>query len=392
MKVALIGAFDRNNYGDILMPIVFKKYFDNKFKDANIEFDFYGLSKSKMEYTKGYNTKALKDIEKDEYEATIIVGGEVLATPYSAMYLNLQKNNVIIFIYKVWNKLLHDSFNSFTKKRLGGKFDKPWILKRECLNTKKIVYNTVGGSDYIGSKSLNESLKDADYISVRDEKTYENMIKIGLKSNLSLYPDSVVALSEVIKDKDIEENLTREVKENVNNIKNYIVVQINRHIGKNIYKQIVAQIEELYNKYKISCVLLPIGYAQGHEDHKILRKILKKVKTPIYMPEFNNVYDTIYIIRKSQLYCGTSLHGAITAISYEIPHIALTNKINKLNNFLNTWDSTPIKYTDVSEMSENIFKILQLKETNTKVKNAKNKAINLAKENYSNIYNIIING
>ena len=48
---------------------------------------------------------------------------------------------------------------------------------------------------------------------------------------------------------------------------------------------------------------------------------------PIY---FVNIFDSgIYLIKNAKIFIGTSLHGLITSISYEIPHMAFTNKIKK---------------------------------------------------------------
>ncbi|MGY0202722.1 polysaccharide pyruvyl transferase family protein, partial [Acinetobacter soli] len=42
----------------------------------------------------------------------------------------------------------------------------------------------------------------------------------------------------------------------------------------------------------------------------------------IFLPESNTIFDTAYYIANSSGYTGTSLHGAITAIAYEVPHAA----------------------------------------------------------------------
>ena len=41
MKIALVGAFDRNNYGDILMPIILEMRLNQVLND--ISFEYFGL-------------------------------------------------------------------------------------------------------------------------------------------------------------------------------------------------------------------------------------------------------------------------------------------------------------------------------------------------------------
>src|SRR5690606_35478242 len=38
------------------------------------------------------------------------------------------------------------------------------------------------------------------------------------------------------------------------------------------------------------------------------------------------------------VFAGTSLHGAITALSYTVPHFAISSSDRKVHAFLDTWD------------------------------------------------------
>ena len=44
------------------------------------------------------------------------------------------------------------------------------------------------------------------------------------------------------------------------------------------------------------------------------------------------------IIKNSKCYCGTSLHGLITAIAFSVPRVGLLPKLRKQVNYMNTWD------------------------------------------------------
>ena len=43
----------------------------------------------------------------------------------------------------------------------------------------------------------------------------------------------------------------------------------------------------------------------------------------------------MYLIANSKAYIGTSLHGAITSMSYAVPHVGLI--VEKLDAYLHTW-------------------------------------------------------
>lgn len=386
MKIGLIGAFDRNNYGDVLMPILLKKRIEKDLKD--VDFYYYGLVSSNMEYIKGLNTESLLNIynKSNKYDALIIVGGQVLNSKYTNMYLNLQNNYVYITIFKILYKINPSLSEKICRKKLNGQEINPWIIDKDKVNTKYLIYNTVGGKEEIKSNEIKNIIAKFDYISLREESSYKKMTKINPKSKL--YPDSVVLLSEILNDDDFYKNVRKELIESLKKIGNYFVFQSKNSISKKNINEIVSEIEKIYYESNISCVLLPIGYAQGHEDQKVLKKIYNKLKTPSLFSS-NNIYETAYIIKNSKMYVGTSLHGAITAISYNVPHIALTNKIQKLNEFLKTWNTTPIIYTDFKNISHSVNKILTNDDAINMLQKARKKMIKESNDNYFNILKIL---
>ena len=155
---------------------------------------------------------------------------------------------------------------------------------------------------------------------------------------------------------------------------------------------LTEEILKIEDKYDVKCILLPIGYAQGHEDTVPLSMINHKInnKKTVYF-DYNNIYETLYILKNATLYIGTSLHGAITAISYGIPHFALTNKIKKLVDFLETWGTTDIIYSDVDKISDNYEEIAQnYIDFKRKVETERKKMIKLVDENFKKINQIIL--
>ncbi len=388
-KIGLVGAFDRNNYGDVLMPIIFEEYM--KKREPDFKFDYFGLADSNMQKIKGVNTKALYRINEEnmKFDFIVIVGGEVLTSQYSNMYLNLQNNNKTIFfgnLFKIFSKKL---FNQYAKKKLHGQEIYPWIIGDNTVGNAKIIYNTVGGKNCKSIQPNIDNFNRASYISVRELETYKKLESMNLTTELQLYPDSVVSVSDIITEKKLNENVTDNLVKEVSNFGKYFVFQCKNAIGKKYVNQIVKEIEKIFMQYNIGCVFLPIGYAQGHEDNIILKKIYDKVKTKKLLIDQNTIYDTIYVIKNADLFCGTSLHGIITSISYQIPHFALTNNIEKQIDFIKTWKTSEICYTEIKDLSENFGKLYE-SETNKQImKEARKNLINLANENFEKIYSIL---
>ena len=395
MKIALVGAFDRYNYGDILMPIIMRNQIIDNLNIKNMEFSYYGLFESDMSKCKGYSTQALSKLKNKDVDVIIFVGGEILTSRYTGMYLNTLNNKLKIFYFKSMRRL----FNSFTenicRKKTGLDYLKPWIPNKNDFKTKKIIYNTVGGDLFFGTDNENvtsviDNINSFDYISIRESQTY-NAVK-SIRKDIFLFPDSVVSISKYISEQEIEKNISKSKKDFIDGFGKYFVLQVNKIIGLKNIESLTEEILKIEDKYDVKCILLPIGYAQGHEDTVPLSMINHKInnKKTVYF-DYNNIYETLYILKNATLYIGTSLHGAITAISYGIPHFALTNKIKKLVDFLETWGTTDIIYSDVDKISDNYEEIAQnYIDFKRKVETERKKMIKLVDENFKKINQIIL--
>ena len=230
-------------------------------------------------------------------------------------------------------------------------------------------------------------VKKFDYVSLRDKKSFDSIFKMNSKAKL--YPDSVSYLSVVWPNSKLEKKVSKKIKNDLKNIGKYFVIQVKKNRGKYFWKDLTRQIEDIYYKLNLTCVLLPIGYAQGHEDQIILQKIKKQLSTKAILIEENSIFDTAFVISNSCAYIGTSLHGIITSISYSTPHMALTDTIVKQIDFLNTWKTTPIISTNVENLCFNLCKLLNENKTYKVLENSRAEILKEAKNNFDNIYNLI---
>jgi hypothetical protein len=383
-RIALIGAFDRNNYGDVFMPIILEEVLGE-----NYSFDYYALKDFDLTDVGGKKGRSLKKISDYSYDASIIVGGEVLSASYSGMIKNIEDNTLILFFYRVLNKLFPLSFEKLAKKILNGETINPWVYCRKRLSTDKIIYNTVGGRGIKFDKAYIDDLKESNFISVRDEQTKLELSKNGIRS--FLYPDSVSIISRVFPKEKVEKIVTSELREKVKMAGNYFVFQINKSTGRNNIEELAFQIDQIVKETNLSCILLPIGYAQGHEDFVPLKKIKELSKSEkVFFFEEKNIYSILFILANSSLYVGTSLHGAITSMSYAIPHMALTNSITKLTDYIKTWKSSPIIYTSIGDLNENVKKLFFDMDYRNDIKEISSRVVKLSEENFSKISEVIM--
>ncbi|WP_448563820.1 polysaccharide pyruvyl transferase family protein [Thalassotalea ganghwensis] len=356
-KIVLFGAFDRYNYGDNLMPILFQKYVERYAPHLldKFEFEYVAISHSNLERYSCQPTKAIDLISDTLPEGSVIVviGGEVLCCKSSSLFLHMQNNQLHHFILKVFRKLAPRAFSWYSSRCYSTAWEFPFIPSPEFFTQgTKVVFNTVGGDfsnvSPVELKEVKARLARAEYVSVRDTRTYGNITSIGLTAHLA--PDSAYIMADLLSKDCLKSMVGAEL---INQLSlNYFVFQgAPNKIGSSV-DECINQINNLakYSDHKV--VLLPIGYASGHDDYRLLNKIHKALPDVTIMLNELTLWEIMYVIANSQAYFGTSLHGAITAMSYGLPHFGINPKVIKLDAFLRDWSIEPFnRCYSISELS-----------------------------------------
>lgn len=405
MRIGILSAGDRNNYGDILFPIIFQKYFENV---AKIEFENYGIVEADLEYFGGFKSRKIFDISKKEIDIIVVSGGETLAASWTNILLSYERKEYINFLLRVIRKIFGlkgDIFNrniilklNKEKRKIFEKYSMPFDIPKDILKKEvKIIYNSIGGSgiDSLPKGYQNEIKKvlaSADYISVRDKKTKQNLENLEINMPVKSYPDSAMLMSEIFMKESLKKLVSTYFKVNYFQIldqKEYITFQIAEYYAKGKIEKIVEELEKIYKNRKIKIVLLPIGLAAYHSDQIPLKEIYKKLKGKIDIVyiDAKNIYDIMYVLANTSLYIGTSLHGAITAFSFGQRHVALTNRVSKLREFLKTW-SLGDEYVEIENISSNLD--LYLSQDIKEIKRKSEVARKKVKENYEQIRKIML--
>lgn len=371
-KIALFGAYDRYNYGDLLFPLIFRKFLEDKYPFLLDKIEYFSLTSKDLSKYGGIKTKSLEAFQKsmNEFGFIVVLGGQIFGSRWSNLYFHNMKNYSQMFFYRVLKKLKILNEEYF-KKLFNSKFEYPYIFTNNELNNNiKVFYNAVGGNP--GNRELIKKIDGSYYLSVRDNYTK------SIFENARLYPDSAILMS------DFFTNINHNIRKCIREMNfNYIGLQINYSVFKQNKKQIFKSIDEIYKRYGMKIVLINIGYAPLHDDfksHKILNKAFPN-KTILF--EDTNIFEIMYLIKNSQIFLGTSLHGNITAMSYNVPHLGF-EKINKLKYFLKTWENNEISSTfDFFNIIEKIDKYLNL--DRAKLKQNTDSLKKLAYENLNNI-------
>lgn len=343
MKIALIAACDRNNYGDILLPYITKRFIMSQVSaDKKIYFDYFALSHADLTSVGGKITEPLFEMD-DKYEAIIVSGGEVMSARYWNMLMNLElvgaKRVCRLFNHRFESRLRE----MVARMILNGKSIMPWIVSDRF--SCPIFYNSVSGYQAISNKRGRKAWEDcifkAALFSVRDEKCLMAIKEDNSSLDVQLVPDTAILMDSLFSSNELNEKMSKDNKKIFDTIDSYYVIQCNYRYGKDLADDIVDAINLIFEETSIMCVLLPIGRAKGHEDQLILKTIKDRLDNDrCVLVANNNIYETMNIIKKSICFIGTSLHGIVTASAYEVPHTLLTHKAEKTYSYMCTWEST----------------------------------------------------
>ena len=358
MHTALWGAFDRFNYGDLLFPIVTERALAQLGYTDNIA--AFGLKQSDLRLYDARPTGSLADLRAARVSNIIVAGGEVLGTRWFNMHLHIS-TPPLTYILKGLRKVFGlDVADQVSRVLLNVRdYPLPWLLPATAFaGAPQLVYNAVGGGSNIvklphATKAyLVETLKCAAYVSVRDRYTQTVLADLGVTAQLA--PDSAALMAHCsdLMASDAAHALTHEP---------YVAFQVSKHHAHARYAELAHALDALQKHTGHNILLLPIGRAPAHEDHLALEHIRNLMHTPALMPAGDSsISDIMHLIAHAQVFIGSSLHGAITAMAFAVPHVALSG-VPKLTRYLETWDipeqQTPV---ETSDMLTRVDEVLQV--------------------------------
>jgi len=350
--IYLYGAYDRYNFGDNLMPIVIKMFISKFHPELCDRLRFISLSESDLTR---YDCKRTLSIDKilpgmSENDVIIVVGGEVLGSSIGTLYTHVQKSKLFTTILRKMNKYLPFVVNSIAKKHFSLEWQFPYTprlsLKNKSSFCGKVIYNTVGGNCPISSCN---DLSAASYISVRDERTFSGLRDKGIQAEL--IPDSVLLISRLLHRDKIVDFIKSDAIRWLEKEK-YIVVQVCPYkapCSPKVLSDVLRDFKRVHPD--VSIILLPIGYASGHDDYLYMKEVNKIMPDDTVLLFELTIYEIIYVLAHSMCFFGTSLHGVIVSMSYGVPYFSINERIVKISSFIKTWSiptlDKPIMYNDI---------------------------------------------
>ncbi|WP_418320794.1 polysaccharide pyruvyl transferase family protein [Piscinibacter sakaiensis] len=371
--ISLYGAYDRLNYGDILFPLVINFYLKQRGFAGDLR--FYAPTRSDLRTYGGVQTRSARDLRLDARTLAdagrpgvlIVAGGEVLSATWGGFIASLLPNDFLGRVERVARRLIGDKPFAHLYARL---FDfpslLPFVISDDDFPSQKVAYNAVGGSHLskVDTFVRNESfrrLAKVSYLSVRDNKT-KSILQRHLDREVFLSPDCAMIISDMYPLSELESHVSGAVKLALDHHRPYVCFQSAAEAAAGHEDIIESQISAVSKTFGIRCIFFDIGKAAAHSDQVLVERLSTRKRLGEYAQYVTceNIFDVMAIIGNASVYCGTSLHGAITAISYDKPVVGLCpSQVLKLAEFLKTWGrSSSYRLAEYENLAQALCELL----------------------------------
>ena len=312
-RVAHVGAFDIENYGDLLFADVVEKQLRKRIDIDEIV--YFAPNSCTMPNTKRkvYSLLNLDQMASTEnFDAIIIGGGDFIHLKKVPMFLPH-----ICDDWKIYEPIYMWVIPILVAKKHNIQllWNAPGVPLSFHENEKKIV---------------NFLCQNSDYISVRDNEAKKVLSECIEDEQIHVVPDTVLSISELIKKEELDLiflKLDLPIKSG-----KYVLFQGNVSINDTDLKICADTLKKIKDETGFNVILQPIGFALGDED--VLKKIKSFYPEDFILCEHHTQYEILSLVANAFLYIGTSLHGCITSTSYGVRNITYNlNHYNKTEGF-----------------------------------------------------------
>ena len=395
-RIALVGAYDRFNYGDLLFPLITSRVIAEQLPGTAVA--VYALRKTDLSAYGAMPTEPISGMFDGSFlrdgDVCLVNGGGVLGVDWVYIYANTLGPAGNKYLRNVESVLGQSRLDRCIRWSFGGRSCAPFVIQGSDFGQKvKVAYNAVGGGAEVQALSperrsaVLESLAHNDFMSVRDDETVQVLSGV---TPAELAPDSAILMSSYYPADLLKRNAGPGDRRPGD--EPYMCFQANADFGKLHTDSIIALIEATHAATGLPALLLPIGRYTGLDDQQFLIALSRRLRTPhhIFSSEAT-VEEIMGAIAHANLFLGTSLHGQVTSQSFAVPHLALGLKNPKLVSYVRTWalpdSSRCLEPSDTATAIQSIHKVLAVPHATRQAHRAS--LISQAQANYQRMFGVL---
>lgn len=327
VPMILFGAFDRHNFGDLLLAHVAAALLDGRL------LVLAGLAGRDLQGYGGHPVRALTEVAeewRDRPVDLVHVGGELLTCGAWEAAVMLQTPDDAAAAIRRFDAHPTERL-AWAQETLGYADLAPYTVSRERFpRARRVIYLAVGGVD-LGARDeqlrceVFAKLRVADAVSVRDGATLAQLKAAGVAA--TLIPDPVVMLAELFGPLIRARAQTGEVaRVRATFPAGYIAIQFSADFGDDATLDVIAQqLDRAASEQGLGVVFFRAGAAPWHDDIGVYERVAGRLRPRERAVIFGSldIWDIGALIAMGRIYVGGSLHGRIAATAFGRPRINL---------------------------------------------------------------------
>jgi polysaccharide pyruvyl transferase WcaK-like protein len=311
------GSYDVDNFGDLLFPFLVEHYLGSHYSEI---IHVSPTGKQSIWPDTIPTCRIAETLMNKDIEGLIIGGGNLISWTTSSSVNYTESCE--------FAKIVHPSF-----------FLIPYILRTKY--RIPYAYNYIGVAKPIPNEKqsiVKITMESASFISCRDKSGAGRLRMCGVNSPILVGLDSAIDIRHVFPPDYLEDHYYKNnIQEKYGIPKNMVtaVVHIKERYLKKQFRELANVLSYLIN-HDVHPILIPLGMC--HKDELIFndQRFHGHTSTIIRRPEL--FVDILSILSLSQYYIGSSLHGAITSLSYHNKIIIVADegesRFSKFSGFL----------------------------------------------------------
>lgn len=327
-RILCVGAYERDNFGDLLFQIITAQYL----QDADVVFaapfevdmtDLIGL------HVPAYGPL----LENEDWDAVWTVGGEVGGTTIDYAYRTAHGDEA----FRAFSEMSPDEKRALLATENGTvPMEAPYLPRISSYERNMLsatVLNSVGIAGVQSMNSIRKSgmigqLHEATSITVRDKYASAFLEQEGIAH--SLEPDLVHAIS-VTRPREDEDR------------GDYVLLQVSiAHLQKYGVAEFARAVidSDVLREHPVR--LFTAGTAPGHDSFELYEQIVELVhavdpERRITISRTIDAWERVDEIARAKLWIGSSLHGRIISCAYGVPRVSFSKR--KVDDYIRTWDA-----------------------------------------------------
>nr|WP_232232484.1 polysaccharide pyruvyl transferase family protein [Cupriavidus sp. amp6] len=326
----LFGAFDRHNFGDLLLAHVVRRMIGQDGPCANLLYG--GLAGRDLRPHAGHRVHALARLSATVGDAAvdvIHVGGEILTCSlWEAAVMLLPPERADAVVAQLDSR--PHARTAWARDQLGVPDLVPYLLPANLfVNLRRVIVHAAGGID-LGSvepgmrAEVVAKLGTATSVGVRDRQTLTVLAEDGIDCHLE--PDPAVLVADLFGERIRRRAGHGECARIGSGFPGgYLAVQCSADFGDDeTLSRLASQLDRIARDRHLGVVLFRAGAAPWHDDLACYRRLAARLcGTPAALFGSLDLWDICALIAHSQGYIGSSLHGGIVAGAFALPRLGL---------------------------------------------------------------------